>query len=50
MTKTEFIKYIEELPDNLDIYMTEEDLNNCIDIKIFTEKKNEKFYNCYFGM
>jgi len=50
MTKPELIKYIESLPDDLGVSMTKEDENNCIDIKIFTEKKSKEFYDWYFGM
>ena len=50
MTKPELIKYIELLPDDLGSYITKEDENNCIDIKIFTEKKSKEFYDWYFGM
>ena len=43
MTKPELIKYIESLPDDLGQNRTKEDENNCIDIKIFTEKKSKQF-------
>lgn len=50
MTKTDLIKYIESLPNDSSVSMTKEDENNCIDIKIFTEKKSREFYDWYFGM
>ena len=31
MTKTELIKYLESLPDDIGCHMTKEDENNCID-------------------
>lgn len=50
MIKVELLKYIESLPDDLGCHMIKEDENNCIDIKIFTEKKSKEFYDWYFGM
>jgi hypothetical protein len=48
LNKTEFLKWILSLPDNIDIFKCQEDESNCINVKIFTEPKGDEFYKGYF--
>jgi len=50
MCKNDLLKWIYELPDDIQIYRTKIDDYNCVDIKIFTKPKDQEFLEWYFGM
>lgn len=49
MTKQELIEKIEELPDDIQVFIAPEGKFDDIDIRIFTTPKDKEFINWYFG-
>lgn len=48
--KEKFIKWVEVyLPDDIQTYISETNNYDCIDVKIFTKPKDEKFIDWYFA-
>lgn len=50
MNKEDLIKWISELPDDIQIYKTELSNYDCVDVKIFIKSKDEEFLKWYFGI
>ena len=52
MNKRQLIKFIKKLPNDIDVFIAIDNKNcyDIIDIKIFTEPKDKKYYEMYFGM
>lgn len=46
--KEDLIKWISELPDDIQIYQTVANNYDCVDIKIFTKPKDKEFLEEYF--
>jgi hypothetical protein len=49
VTKKELIEKIEELPDDIQIFIDEHMPYDAIDIRIFKEPKDNEFLRWYFG-
>lgn len=49
MTKEGLIKWITELPEDIQIFSTNLDDCDCINIKVFRKPKNKEFLEWYFG-
>lgn len=49
MSKEELIKRIQELPDDIQAFVTEEGNYDDMGVTIFTKPKEEKFLEWYFG-
>lgn len=47
--KERLIKWISELPDDIQVYKTEVNGYDCVDIKIFVKPKDQEFLNWYFA-
>lgn len=50
MNKNEFMEWLKNQPDDIQIFIAEENCFNCVDVKIFTEPKTEEFLSYYFGI
>lgn len=50
MNKEEFIKWLNEQPNDIQIFTTNANIFNCVDIKIFLKPKTQEFFEWYFGM
>lgn len=48
-SKENLIKWISELPDDIQVYQTEINNYDCVDIKIFVKPKDREFLNWYFA-
>ena len=49
ITKQELLDRISSIPDDTQIFVVESPYD-VLDIKVFTEHKDEKFLNWYFGI
>ena len=49
ITKQELLDRISSIPDDAQIFMVESP-HDVLDIKVFTEHKDEKFLEWYFGI
>lgn len=49
ITKQELLDRISSMPDDTQIFMVES-AHDVLDIKVFTEHKDEKFLEWYFGI
>ena len=50
MNKEELIKYIQSLPEDINVFYDKNGDYNDVSIVIFTIPKSKEFYNWYFGM
>lgn len=48
MNKEKFIEWLNKQPNDIQIFMTQEGELKCVDIKIFTEYKNNEWLEEYF--
>ena len=49
ITKQELLDRVSSIPDDTQIFMVES-AHDVLDIKVFTEHKDEKFLKWYFGI
>jgi len=49
-SKDRLLKYIQELPSDLQWFVDDKNGYGCVDLKIFKEKKGKEFINWYFGV
>lgn len=50
ITKQELLEQIQQMPDDIEVFITGEGRYNEIDIKVFLRHKSDEFYKLYFGM
>jgi len=50
ISKKELIEKIEEMPDDLEAFISKDGVYDDIDIRIFIRPKEKEFYDFYFGM
>lgn len=50
MNRDELIEFLQQQPDDIQIFMAAEKDINCLNIKVFLEPKSDEFLKEYFGL